>query len=188
MMNLDKLASQVSRRLGEQVDLDVRLSARRKKTVSVRQEGETYVVLAPKAMSQDHLAELAVDMIERLRKRNGKARGAAAGDNEDLRKRAEFLNRRYLQSKASVGEVVWVTNMTTRWASCTPSTSKIRVSHRLQLVPEYVLDSVLIHELVHTFIPDHGKEFRSWEAKAPDLERAQGYLEAYRRWGFDRGN
>ena len=47
-----------------------------------------------------------------------------------------------------------------------------------------MLDDVIVHELVHTFIEDgHSDEFWEWAAKAPHHERARGYLEAYQRWG-----
>ncbi|MDU3176210.1 MAG: YgjP-like metallopeptidase domain-containing protein, partial [Corynebacterium striatum] len=71
----------------------------------------------------------------------------------------------------------------TRWGSCTTSTGDIRITDRLKDVPEYVLDSVVIHELTHTFIPGHGPEFWQWADRAPKAERAKGYLEAYQRFG-----
>lgn len=59
---------------------------------------------------------------------------------------------------------------------------EIRVSHRLQDVPGYVLDAVIVHELVHTFIrTGHSAEFWEWANRAPKAERAKGYLEAYAR-------
>ena len=39
--------------------------------------------------------------------------------------------------------VRWVTNQNTRWGSCTPAEGSIRLSHRLQGMPEYVVDYVL---------------------------------------------
>ena len=36
---------------------------------------------------------------------------------------------------------------------------------------------------VHTFIADHSPQFYSWADRAPQAERASGYLEAYQRWG-----
>ena len=54
--------------------------------------------------------------------------------------------------------------------------------HRLRNVPDYVLDSVLVHELTHTFIHDgHSADFWSWADKAPRAERAKGFLEAWGR-------
>ena len=82
----------------------------------------------------------------------------------------------------------WVSNMTRRWASCSVATGRIRISDRLKEVPGYVLDSVIIHELVHTWIPDHGPEFHEWADRAPRAERATGYLEAYGRWGIGGGD
>lgn len=110
------------------------------------------------------------------------ASGLAQADAELLR-RAETLNKQVLGSRARIGSVRWVRNQNTRWGSCTIGTREIRISDRLRHVPSYVLDSVLVHELVHTFIPGHTAEFWSWADKAPHAERAKGYLEAYQRWG-----
>ena len=68
------------------------------------------------------------------------------------------------------------------------ATGRIRISDRLKEVPGYVLDSVIIHELVHTWIPDHGAEFHEWADRAPRVDRASGYLEAYGRWGIGGGD
>ena len=52
-------------------------------------------------------------------------------------------------------------------------------------MPDYVVDSVIVHELVHTFVAGagHGAEFWQWANKVPLAERAKGYLEAYQRFG-----
>ena len=96
---------------------------------------------------------------------------------------ARRLNAAYLDGRATIGSIRWVSNQNTRWGSCTTSTADIRLSDRLQQVPDYVLDSVIIHELTHTFIPRHGRDFWQWADRAPHAERAKGYLEAYQRWG-----
>ena len=67
--------------------------------------------------------------------------------------------------------------MRTRWASCTPADATIRVSEKLREVPGWVLDHVLVHELVHLREPRHGPAFRAAEAAYPRSERAIGYLE-----------
>ena len=46
-----------------------------------------------------------------------------------------------------------------------------------------MLDAVLVHELTHTFIPNHSKEFYAWADRVPKAERARGFLEAYQRYG-----
>ena len=72
--------------------------------------------------------------------------------NEDLLVRAIALSDRYLVGTRP-SSVRWVTNQTARWGSCSYYSGDIRVSHRLRAVPEWVLDSVLVHEVAHLSIP-----------------------------------
>ena len=65
------------------------------------------------------------------------------GDAE-LAERAERLSAQYFDGRARPTSVRWVTNQNTRWGSCTPSEGSIRLSHRLQGMPEYVVDYVLL--------------------------------------------
>lgn len=69
--------------------------------------------------------------------------------------------------------------MNERWGSCTPLDGSIRLSHRLALAPEYVVRSVLFHELVHLLVPNHGKEFVAYLERNPDQERSEAFLEGY---------
>lgn len=119
------------------------------------------------------------EMMAKLRKRTSRAQRSDA----DLAARAVALNEQLLEGRAAVRSVKWVGNMRTRWGSCTTGTGDIRISDRLRDVPGYVLDAVVVHELVHTFIPSHSSEFWAWADRAPQAERAKGYLEAYQRWG-----
>ncbi len=52
-----------------------------------------------------------------------------------------------------------------------------RLSRRLSGMPEYVVDYVLLHELVHLLVPGHGPSFWAELAGYPRLERAKGFLE-----------
>jgi len=38
---------------------------------------------------------------------------------------------------------------------------------------------VLLHELVHLVVPDHGKRFRTLLSAYPKEERARGYLDGF---------
>lgn len=53
-----------------------------------------------------------------------------------------------------------IRKMHTRWGSCTPRKS-INLNSWLMMLPEYLSDYVILHELVHTRIPDHSSRF--WE-------------------------
>ena len=93
-----------------------------------------------------------------------------------------------LEGRAQLTSIRWVTNQNKRWGSCTTATGDIRISHRLKGVPDYVLDAVIVHELVHTFITDgHSATFWSWADRAPQAERAKGFLEAWGRMSHTLG-
>ena len=79
--------------------------------------------------------------------------------------------------------VSWVGNQRQRWGSCTPSTGAIRLSDRLQQLPGWVVDYVLLHELAHLIEPSHSARFWSLVARYPQSERARGYLEGYQAAG-----
>jgi predicted metal-dependent hydrolase len=53
----------------------------------------------------------------------------------------------------------------------------IRLSNRLQGMPSWVVDYVLVHELAHLLVPGHGPDFWALVDVFPRTERARGYLE-----------
>lgn len=52
-----------------------------------------------------------------------------------------------------------VRDMKSRWGSCNTKTHHINLSLMLALRSDVELDYVILHELVHTVVPDHGKDF-----------------------------
>jgi predicted metal-dependent hydrolase len=72
--------------------------------------------------------------------------------------------------------VRWVDNQRQRWGSCTPGDRTIRLSVRLQGMPGWVIDYVLVHELAHLIEPGHDAAFWGWVDRYPQSERAKGYL------------
>ncbi len=164
-------------------DVEVRRSKRRRRTVSARAEGNRVVVMVPADMSATEERKQVAEMVRRVKKKVGNSAGQQL-DNEVLRRRARWLNQQVLEGRASFDSIKWVKNMSRRWASVSGDPARIRISHRLAEVPEYVLDDVIVHELVHTFVEGgHSDEFWQWAARAPQHEKARGYLEAYQRWG-----
>ena len=73
--------------------------------------------------------------------------------------------------------MTWVTNQQQRWGSCSPGDRSIRLSERLQGMPGWVVDYVLVHELAHLVEPSHDARFWSLVDGYPRAERAKGYLE-----------
>lgn len=161
-------------------EVEVIRSAKRVRTISARMVDGKIQVRIPARLSKKEEADAVAEIVAKVMK---KTRSSVRSD-EELTERAHRLNKAHLDSRAVVGSIRWVTNQNSRWGSCTTATGDIRISHRLQNVPDYVLDAVIIHELVHTFIHSgHSQEFWEWADRAPKAERAKGYLEAYQRHG-----
>lgn len=153
--------------------MEVRRSARRRQTVSAYRDGDRTVVLIPARMSAAEEQRWVAVMLEKLAAQESRR---MPGDDE-LAARAERLSEQYLTGRAVPDTVRWVTNQNSRWGSCTPSEGSIRLSHRLQGMPEYVIDYVLLHELAHLLVPGHGPAFWKLLERYPRTERARGFLE-----------
>ena len=153
--------------------VEVRRSARRRRTVSAYRDGERTIVLIPARMTRAEERRWVATMLERLARQDRRLR---PGDDE-LMDRARALSRRYLGGRAEPASVRWVANQGARWGSCTPSDGTIRLSARLQGMPGWVLDYVIVHELVHLLVPGHGPAFWAEVDAYPRAERARGYLE-----------
>lgn len=130
-------------------------------------------MLIPARMSPAEEQRWVAQMLDRLAAQESRR---TLGDDA-LAERAHLLSRAYLGGRAKPEQVRWVTNQNSRWASCTPSERTIRLSHRLQGMPDYVLEYVLLHELAHLLVPDHGPRFWALLEAYPRTERARGYLE-----------
>ncbi|KYH46348.1 hypothetical protein AZH51_09765 [Branchiibius sp. NY16-3462-2] len=155
--------------------VEVRRSARRRRTISGYRADDRIVVLVPAGLSGRAEARAVEDMVVRVQTpRGGRRRGRP---DHDLMERAGLLSRKYLADQAHPESVRWVTNQRRRWGSCTPSEGTIRLSSSLQGMPVYVVDYVLLHELAHLLQPNHGRDFWALLSGYPDLLRAQAYLD-----------
>lgn len=153
--------------------VEVRRSQRRRRTVSAYRDGERVVVLIPDRFSQAEEAEWVDRMLARLARRARNHRSDA-----DLLARARRLAERYLSDhQLAPASVRWVSNQRYRWGSCTPEDATIRISERLRGMPDWVIDYVILHELVHLIVPTHGSYFWALVGRYPKAERARGYLE-----------
>lgn len=130
-------------------------------------------MLIPARMSLAEEQRWVARMLDKLAAQESRR---ALGDDA-LAQRARELSRIYLDGRAKPDQVRWVTNQNSRWGSCTPSERTIRLSHRLQGMPGYVIDYVLLHELAHLLVPDHGPRFWALLETYPRTERARGYLD-----------
>lgn len=153
-------------------EVEVRRSKRRRRTVSAYRDGDRVVVMIPASLSRKEEAEWVETMLARLERSERRRKPS----DEDLMKRAKVLSDRYLGGLALPESVRWVDNQESRWGSCTPGARTIRLSARLQGMPSWVIDYVLMHELAHLFETSHNDRFWSWVDRYPQAERAKGYL------------
>lgn len=155
--------------------VEVRRSARRRRTVSAYRDGDRMIVLIPARMSRADERHWVAVMVDRLNVREKRARPSDAA----LLERAQGLSARYFGGAAQPASVRWATNQTGRWGSCTVDDRSIRISTRVRGMPGYVLDYVLLHELAHLLVPGHGPDFWAALAGYPKLERARGFLDGW---------
>lgn len=165
--------------LDQYPNIEIRRSARRKRTVAAQREGDKTIILAPQKISEKELESIVRSLVARLDKRQLLQRS-----DEELERRAHELVAEYLGTTLALlrpdgVSLRWVTNQNSRWGSCTPVQGTIRISHRLQGVPDYVLDAVLLHELVHLIEPAHNANFYNFMNRYADHERANAFLEGY---------
>lgn len=153
------------------MEVHVIRSARRKKTIAARVVDGRIEVRVPAGTPKEAEDAAVAEMKAKIHRRQ-------RSDDGELAQRAEELNGRYLQGKAKVHSIRWVSNQRHRWGSCSPGSGEIRISDRLIGLPQYVVDAVILHELAHTIEANHSPAFWELADRAPHAERAKGFLEA----------
>jgi predicted metal-dependent hydrolase len=158
-----------------QPDVEVRRSSRRRRTVAAYRDGPRTIVLLPARMSAAEERQWVATMLERLEAQERRSKPS----DDELWVRAQRLSSRYLDGRALPRSVRWVSNQRSRWGSCTVQDASIRLSDRLQGMPDWVVDYVLLHELAHLLEPSHGPKFWALLDGFPDVERARGFLDGW---------
>jgi len=153
--------------------VEVRRSARRRRTVSAFRENGRLVVAIPARFTRAEEEHWVAEMTRRV----GASERRRRPSDHELARRAERLAQEYLPSGVRPTSVSWVTNQGRRWGSCTPAQGTIRISHRVRGMPEWVLDYVVLHELAHLVVHGHGPRFWELVEQYPLTERARGFLE-----------
>lgn len=153
--------------------VEVRRSPRRRRTVTAFREAGRLVVAIPDRFTRAEEREWVARMVARMAAKESRR----APSDAALLARAHRLSRSYLGGRAVPLSVAWSARQGKRWGSCTPDEGSIRLSDRLQGMPTFVLDYVLLHELAHLLHPGHGPEFWAELDAFPSTVRARGFLE-----------
>ena len=97
--------------------------------------------------------------------------------NNFLRARLSFLSKRISIEFNSLT----IKSYTARWGSCNIR-GDIFLNWKLIMLPESVIDYVLIHELAHINVPNHSSKF--WEL----VKKKDPYYYKHKRWLKDNGS
>ncbi|GAB4253405.1 MAG: hypothetical protein Kow00109_29050 [Acidobacteriota bacterium] len=132
------------------------------------------------------------DRFRRLRRERSRLKMAPpAGEVWDLQRRFERLNRAYFAGALQLDGLGWsLRRERSRLGRYDPDLNAVVLNRVLDspLVPDYVVDYVLYHELIHAYlwqtIPEgpgrsHGPEFKRWEQRFPELRRARAFLQRH---------
>lgn len=159
------------------VTLDLVVVRKRVKNINARLNGSTLSVSAPHRVSRREVHETAVELGRRLLRR---ARADAVNGDDSGRIVAEKVAARFPRSP-KVTRVLFSTNQSAQWGSYSSMTGIIRLNEVLRIMPPWVLEAVVAHELAHSVHPDHSPAF--WKlvrSVCRHTDRANAFLDGVR--------
>ncbi len=155
-------------------EVEIRSSARRRKTGVAFWEGGRVVVVVPERMSRAAKDVFAKELVAHLMRRTGRRHASDSG----LEARAAVLSDQYLDG-VRASSIRWSSRQQRRWGSCSLHSREIRIASRLQTVPEWVLDGVIVHELAHLLEAGHTPRFYDLANRYPRQAEAHTYLDGF---------
>ena len=150
-------------------------SPRRRRTVSARLVKDVLLVNAPVFMPEARLEKMVANFKERFQRKRLKDE---LSRKENLISVAQRLNEKYFENKLNVKVIEYSINQNSKFGCCNYRTGHIRISHRLSLMPAWVRDYVIVHEMAHLIEPNHSQSFWDIVKRYELYERAKGYLMA----------
>ena len=152
---------------------------RRRRSVSAFRQGGVIEIHIPAKMSKRQELEIIPEMIAMVLRREGRARKT---DRQLLEIGMELINKYLPDFDVEPASINW-RNMSERWGSCTTVDRTIRISDRLIGAPNYVLNYIIFHELIHLKIPGHNQDFYNYLNRFTDQQKCEAFLE-----GFELGS
>ncbi len=157
---------------------EIKILRGRRRSVELTLEDGALVARAPNRMNLTDLREvltsLRAQLWQTLRRKSVWTLG-------DLLDEAESVAHELLpELQLPPFRVEFSARQKKRWGSCTfdGQFGHIRITNRLMGHPRWVIRHLLLHELIHLVVFNHGPRFQKLLARDPKLERALGYLEA----------
>lgn len=158
----------------DEVTLDLVVVRKRVKNINARLHGTTLSVSAPHRVSRGEVHDVAVELGRRLLRR---ARADAVNGDDSGRIIAHKVAAKF-PKPPRVTEVRFSTNQRSQWGSYSPRTGVMRLNAVLKVMPPWVLEAVVAHELAHSFHPNHSPAF--WNlvrSVCRHTDRANAFLE-----------
>jgi len=170
----------------KQITVLVRRDKRLKKSSRWQWEADgTILMRVPYRTPKRAIGNLLDQVAGQLEKQN---KLAERRTDAELQQRAEYINKKYFGGKIEWNAIRWVGNMNSSLGSCTNggnTDGHIRISDKIKRWPQWVVDYVIAHEIVHRLHSDHSKEFWSTLTEGyPLTERARGFIKGV---GFTEG-
>jgi predicted metal-dependent hydrolase len=138
--------------------------------------GSQVRIRAPRGISKKRLNQHVKEIVEEVRQRRASVRARADTDLEAMARR---INRKYFGDEIAWHSIRWVGNMRKRLGSCTvggPTDGDIRISDRIKDWPKWVIEYVVVHEMVHRRYANHSRQFWELVERYPKAERARGFV------------
>jgi predicted metal-dependent hydrolase len=152
---------------------------RRRRSISAFRQGGVIEIHIPAKMSKRQELEIIPEMIAMVLRREGRSRKT---DLQLLEIGMELLAKYLPDFDVAPASINW-RNMSERWGSCTTVDRTIRISDRLIGAPNYVLNYIIFHELIHLRIPGHDQDFYNYLNRFTDQQKCEAFLE-----GFELGS
>jgi len=152
---------------------------RRRRSISAFRQGGVIEIHIPAKMSKRQELEMIPEMIAMVLRREGRSRKT---DLQLLEIGMELLAKYLPDFDVAPASINW-RNMSERWGSCTTVDRTIRISDRLISAPNYVLNYIIFHELIHLRIPGHDQDFYNYLNRFTDQQKCEAFLE-----GFELGS
>ena len=160
-----------------QINMEVKIirSKRRHRTVAARLVNGLLLVSAPLIIPQERLEKIVTGFKLKFERKKIKEELNKEQNLSDL---ASSLNEKYFGNKLKLESIEYVTTQNSRFGCCNYRSARIRISHKIGLMPEWVRKYVVIHEMAHLVEPNHSRAFWDIVSRYKLAERARGYLMA----------